>query len=570
MKKVLVVDDNKINRHLLKALLKRNSYEVIEAENGLEAVELYTQHQPFMIFMDLMMPIMDGIESCKRIKAMCGQNSFVPIIFVTAVPDEDKLSQCIESGGDDFIAKPVDLRVLTARIQSMERLCLLYSNYFALVGRIQRDQEIAKTVFNSVILADSPDCGEIKTLLNPAETFSGDMFLSAFSPSGELHVMLADFTGHGLGAAIGALPASDVFKSMIAKGFSGDKVLGEINNKLKRILPTGMFMAVQYAIVRQEFDYVSICICGMPDVFIKDDHGIKQSLQSRSFPLGVISNVDFKKVFEKAPINKGDSLILFTDGVTEAVNLKDELFGQPRLEALLISKDYASVTEAVEKALVDFCEGGEQTDDISLAEVICTDGLFAQEEKDAIPDYVSPIVEFSSVDELKEQWGWRYQLTLAGEELSKLNPIPILISQLKELENELGDNVQALYTILTELYVNSLDHGILKLDSSLKSDPAGFEIYFNEREKRLSALKDGNISFSFEGFRNNKQLKIKITLIDSGEGFDISKVLAKSEKPQGIALCGRGIHLVHELCQSLVYSEPGNKVEVVYTLNDAS
>lgn len=569
MKKALVVDDNKVNRHLLNALLKRNGYQVVEAENGQEAVEQYTEHEPFMIFMDLMMPVMDGIEACKRIKKLCGQTSFVPIIFVTAVSDEDKLTECIESGGDDFIAKPVDLRVLTARIKSMERLCLLYDDYFAMVGRIQKDQEIAKTVFNSVILADSAESGEIKTLLNPAETFSGDMFLSAISPAGELHVMLADFTGHGLGAAIGALPASDVFKAMIAKGFSADKVLSEINGKLKKILPVGMFMAVQYVIVRKEFDYAEVCICGMPDVFIRSNGTIKQSIRSGSFPLGVSSNVDFKSLFQKVSINEGDSIILFTDGVTEAINPEGELFGQPRLEALLESKEHSCVTETVQSVLDEFCAGGEQTDDISLAEIICAEGLFASEEKEVIPDYVIPNVEIADTDAPEGEWGWRYQLTLVGEELAKLNPIPVLISQLQELESKLEDNLQPLYTILTELYINSLDHGILKLDSELKSSPEGFGIYFNEREKRLAALKDGSVSFTFEGFRRDELLKIKITLIDSGEGFDISKVMEKSEHPEQGALCGRGIFLVHELCQSLVYSEPGNKVEVVYTWSDA-
>jgi CheY-like chemotaxis protein len=313
MKKALVVDDNNVNRCLLTALLKRDGYTVVEAEDGLQAIEKYLQHQPNIIFMDLMMPVMDGIESCKKIKAMCDKTSFVPIIFVTAVSDENKLSECIESGGDDFITKPVDLQVLSARIKSMERLSLLYDAHFAMVRRIQRDQELAKNVFNSVIFNDTATCEEIKILLQPAETFSGDMFLSALSPAGELHVMLADFTGHGLGAALGAIPASDVFKAMVAKGFSGDKVLASINKKLKKLLPIGMFMAAQYLIVRKDFDYVSLCICGMPDVFIRDhqEHKIKHRVKSSSFALGVMANIDFRLFFEKVPIVEGDSIAFF-------------------------------------------------------------------------------------------------------------------------------------------------------------------------------------------------------------------------------------------------------------------
>ncbi len=568
MKKALVVDDNKINRHLLNVLLKRNGYEVIEAENGLQAVEQYTLHDPFIVFMDLMMPIMDGIESCKRIKALCGESSFVPIIFVTAVSDDTKLSECIDAGGDDFIAKPVDLRILTARIKSVERLSLLYSNYYAMVDSTQRDQEIAKTVFNKVILADSYDCGEIKTLLEPADMFSGDIFLSAMSPAGELHVMLADFTGHGLKAAIGALPASNVFKAMIAKGFTCDKILGEMNNKLKKILPIGMFMAVQYVVIRKELDYAMVCVCGMPDVFITSGGKIQQQIKSSLYPLSVTSNVDYKPLFEKALISKGDSIILFSDGVIEATNPAQELFGQERLEVLLESQDQRSITEHVKQELADFCEGGEQEDDISLAEVICGEKLFEQQERDMMLD-ISSITDIF-VSEIREDdlWAWHYQLTLAGTELINQDPIPLLISQLKNMEKQLEDHLQPLYTILTELYVNALDHGILGLDSDLKETPEGFGLYFTEREKRLDALTTGNISFSLKGFHQDEQLKIKITIVDSGDGFDISKVLNKPKVSEATMLYGRGIVLVDELCQSLVYSEPGNKVEVVYTWND--
>jgi two-component system, HptB-dependent secretion and biofilm response regulator len=582
MKKALVVDDNNVNRCLLMALLKRHGYSVVEAEDGAQAIEKYREHQPNIIFMDLMMPVMDGIESCKKIKALCGKTSFVPIIFVTAVSDEDKLSECIEAGGDDFIGKPVDLQVLKARIKSMERLGLLYDAYFSMVGRIQRDQELAKNVFNSVIFADSPECEEIKLLLQPAETFSGDMFLSAISPAGELHVMLADFTGHGLGAALGAIPASDVFKAMVAKGFSGDKILEAINKKLKKILPIGMFMAAQYLVVRKDFDYVAVCVCGMPDVFIRchQQRRIKHLVKSSSFALGVLGGVDFKQLFEKVTIVKGDSIILCSDGVTEAVNLSDELFGEERLEAILNQSDCLSVIAGVDNAIKAFCENGAQTDDISLAEIVCTDGLFASTEQSEsyLPEYINPpatrVIPIGdspmTTELLKKEWDWKFELTLRGEELAKLNPIPILISQLQELDNKLENSLQSLYTILTELYVNALDHGILKLDSSLKHNPQGFELYFDERETRLSKLDNGYITFSFHGFRQNNQLQIKITIEDSGAGFDITKVLNKSHHPDQVALCGRGIFLVNELCHSLVYSEPGNKVDVVYTCNRAS
>lgn len=577
LKKALVVDDNEINRYLLNAFLSSNDYEVIEAKNGLEAVEKFSLHQPGIIFMDLMMPIMDGIEACKKIKALCGQSSFVSILFVTAVSDEDKLTECIEAGGDDFITKPIDLRILDARIKSLERLNDLYIEHFAMVARVQRDQEIAKNVFNSVVLADSLESNEIKTLLKPAEIFSGDMLLSARSLSGDVHIMLADFTGHGLGAAIGAIPASDVFKAMTSKGFSGEKTLTAVNSKLKRILPTGMFMAVQYAIIRKELDYASICVCGMPDVLIRNSktQKITQRISSKTFPLGVSANVDFSQIFEKIPITNNDSIILFTDGVTEATDPNGKLFGQDRLENLLEASNGNNSIKNVELAIKQFCDNGEQTDDISLAEIICSDKLFIPEvvESSLNHDQIMPEMELISMTHQEDsdnentiETTWEYILTLKGQELVKINPIPILIGQLHELNNQLDEHAHPLYTILTELYVNALDHGILNLDSSLKHSPKGFESYFNERENRLKNLKHDKISFIFKGFYQKGSLKIKITIIDSGNGFNTEKILEKIT-PKKLALSGRGIYLVHELCESIVYNQQGNKVEVVYVWN---
>jgi hypothetical protein len=336
-----------------------------------------------------------------------------------------------------------------------------------------------------------------------------------------------------------------------------------------------MFMAAQYLIVRKDFDYVSICICGMPDVFIRDhaEHKIKHRVKSASFALGVVTEIDFKSLFEKVSIIEGDSIILCSDGVTESVSFEHELFGEKRLENIINDRECVSVIDGVEKAISEFCGGGAQTDDISLAEIICTESLFLNSQSydedlfcelglDA-PAQANRVAE-STLDFLDQDSNWKYQLTLKGNELAKLNPIPILISQLQELDNQLEHSLQSLYTILTELYINALDHGVLKLDSQLKSSPQGFEIYFDEREKRLSALESGYINFSFRGLNENGQLKINITIEDSGSGFDIEQVLTRYVHPNEMALCGRGIFLVHELCHSLVYSEPGNKVDVVY------
>ncbi|MEW8431811.1 MAG: response regulator, partial [Candidatus Thiodiazotropha sp.] len=101
----LIVEDEVTNRMILKALLKKRGYNVIEAENGVEAIQQFREHAPDLIFMDVMMPVMDGYEAAGEIKQLAG-DQFVPIIFLTAMSDEEALARCVEVGGDDFLSKP--------------------------------------------------------------------------------------------------------------------------------------------------------------------------------------------------------------------------------------------------------------------------------------------------------------------------------------------------------------------------------------------------------------------------------------------------------------------------------
>ena len=99
--RILVADDDTANNMLLRALLEEQGYEVLSAANGQEAVDLYRAELPDMVLMDVKMPIMDGYEAAQQIKSI-PIDGFVPLIFLTAMTEEEGLVKCIESGGDDF------------------------------------------------------------------------------------------------------------------------------------------------------------------------------------------------------------------------------------------------------------------------------------------------------------------------------------------------------------------------------------------------------------------------------------------------------------------------------------
>jgi DNA-binding response OmpR family regulator len=117
--KVLVVDDEIEIRDMLGIFLKEQGYEAILASNGEDAVELAEKENPVVILLDILMPGMDGIEICKRLKAK-EKTRFIPVIIATAL--WDRYMDAVEAGADDFITKPFNLTELSHRVKSIIRV----------------------------------------------------------------------------------------------------------------------------------------------------------------------------------------------------------------------------------------------------------------------------------------------------------------------------------------------------------------------------------------------------------------------------------------------------------------
>jgi two-component system, HptB-dependent secretion and biofilm response regulator len=559
----LVVDDELSNRVILKALLKRLGYQVTEARDGREAVSLFQIEVPDVVFMDVMMPEMDGYEAAARIKAQV-EAGFVPIIFLTALTDENALVRCIEAGGDDFLTKPFSHAILRSKLQAMERIRALHHEVKNLYSRMRQEEEIAQEVFSTAVLADNVAMDVIPHRLQSAAIFSGDLLLTARTPSGDLHLLLGDFTGHGLSAALGALPTAEVFRAMTAKGFSPEQILTSVNRKLHGLLPTGMFLAATFVRLPHTLDYVQIFNCGLPEGLVLDAAGtaICHRVVSRLLPLGIVAQQDVAIGMQHIPVGPGWRVLLASDGVTEAHGPNGVLFGQARFEAAIAAAAGGpSSLDAINRALDEFCCDVPQADDISLVEIPCLPALFAAgamgtQEPGPVPPIPKGVPGAAEIL-------WQVALSLRGERLGQLDPVPLLINQIQELENDTFD-IRPLFTLLTELYVNALDHGVLGLPSSLKADAEGFVRYFGERERRLAVLTHGHqvrLSVVCEQSGEDRHLRIRVE--DSGRGFDHEAALAAAR--QGPAsLHGRGIMLMRALCSSLTYEGRGNQVEAVY------
>ncbi len=561
----LVVDDKQSNRMLLKALLVKEGFRVILAEDGEQGVERFEKEGADIVFMDVLMPGIGGYEATRRIKSLAGAH-FVPVIFLTALTDKDALVKCLEVGGDDFLTKPYDHEIFKAKMLAAERTRDLHrkireqhKELSVLHGYMQRELEIAEQIFTNAVAAPNIALDSIQSLLRPAATFNGDLLLTAWRPSGELNILLGDFTGHGLTAAVGALPVSEVFRAMTKKGFAASDILEELNNKLSTLLPVDMFMAACFLTVDTESRSAAVWNGGMPDILVVSKEGaVLKSLPSVHRPLGISGSLEKKLKAERVELNIDDHILLLSDGLLDARDPDGQMFGQTRLEQLVQSSGSgAAVFGMLTEALDDFCQDCPQDDDITLVSIPCRPELVANGQE---KNNISTEPRGNRGNSL-----WQWSLELHGSGLRTTDPVPLAVAQFQELQHP-GTQREVLYTVLSELFSNALDHGVLGLSSASKNSAEGFSSYYAEREKRLSVIDEGYVRIGLAHLPEGQGGRLTIRVEDSGEGFDYRTVFRNAELnlSDNAGYAGRGIPLLKELCESLRFEGTGNCVEAVY------
>ena len=118
---ILVADDNETNRYILRTRLRSQGYELLEAADGQEALSVARRHHPDLILLDVMMPKINGVEVCRRLKSDADL-PFIPIVLVTAKVDTKDVVAGLEAGADEYLTKPVDQTGLVARVKAMLRM----------------------------------------------------------------------------------------------------------------------------------------------------------------------------------------------------------------------------------------------------------------------------------------------------------------------------------------------------------------------------------------------------------------------------------------------------------------
>lgn len=365
--KILIAEHSPTGRNQLTQMLELDGHQVLQASTWEECLMQFTGHQPDLVLLEPTLPGAGGACCVPEIKRLSPER-FVPVILVTAISDPLTLARFLESAADDFIDPPYDHYVLKAKIAGFERVDEIYrrlEKFHALTGQ---EIKLAKHMFDAIINRKSQPAPHLQHWSLAAGHFSGDLLIFERTPDDTLHIMLGDFTGHGLVAAVGALPTSDIFYAMTQKGFSIGEIAAEINRKLHWLLPIGQFCSASLLSISPRANRVEMWNGGLPPVLlVNGQHEIAHRLSSDKLPLGILDAQSFDASTTSVATREVCHVILYSDGLVEARNAQGQEFGDHRLAgALGAANAGVSLTQQIKAAVIDFLGGLEPHDDVSL------------------------------------------------------------------------------------------------------------------------------------------------------------------------------------------------------------
>lgn len=394
---ILIVDDSRSYRHLLGSMLSKWGYRVLEAQDGVHALALLEAQTINAIISDWEMPQMDGVALCRQIRQR-DFGHYIYAILVTARQSIDDLVQGLESGADDFLSKPVNQSQLRARLHAAERILTLESTLAVRNQRlssayqqIEQDLQAAARLQRSVLPAAALAFSGYQAdwMFLPSAYVSGDLLNYFALDSRHLAFYCIDVAGHGVSAAMLSLAVAREFltgrideRLLIVEGcvVAPHQVVAALNRRfcLDNEEVTSYFTLI-YGFIDTQTGLGALCQAGHPTPFIIRRDGALRTIGHGGVPVGLFPQSEYQSCeFSLAP---GERLYLYSDGISECENRAGELYGETRLQHLLIEQrrqERSEIFQCVERELVDWCRPESEAlteygrffnDDISLVAI---------------------------------------------------------------------------------------------------------------------------------------------------------------------------------------------------------
>jgi len=442
-------------------------------------------------------------------------------------------------------------RVVQLQQQFLEKILVLEEQN----DRVDEEQRIGSFIMGRMTDIQQQLAPVVHRYTKPAGHLSGDVLIAASTPANVIHVLLADAVGHGLTAAINVLPLCQAFYDLTDKGFSIERIATDLNLLINQFMPVDRFVSATLISINHQTHVIEVWNGGIPALqLFSRDGSVLHSFASRHMPLGILPGESFSAKPESVLYEQDCQLCLFSDGFVEARSPQGEDFGNKRVVELLGKMTQESRFDGLVIALERHLQGESAHDDISLALVDIS--------LEIGPEMLACHVNSQQAEQPSDDW--RIAISLGASELKYLDVVPLLTQIIANI-HVTREHHSSLFLILSELFNNALDHGVLQLDSGIKHGADGFDKFLQQRVLRMQALSSGKIGVEIERALLNGMQAVKIRVTDSGKGFDYTAIRSGSGRDQlAQAQYGRGIALVKSLAYKLEYAGNGNDVAAYY------
>lgn len=390
MQHVLIVDDSRLQRRILRSFLERQGLTVAEAATGAEALELAGAQAFDLVLSDWMMPGMNGLEFCRAFREM-SRESYAYFILLTSKSEKDEVALGLDAGADDFLTKPLHPDELRARITAGERILRIerelvekarlvsetLTELQSLYDCLDRDLVEARKLQQSLVRERHRklDGGEVSLLLRPSGHVGGD--LVGFFPISDSRVALfsLDVSGHGVASALmtarlagllsGHTPEQNIALLSGADARSPAAICAHLNRLLCEEMETDQYLTLAYADVDLESGLCTMAQAGHPHPVWQRGLSSPQFLGQGGLPIGLLAQAEYESF--SVTLQPGDRILLLSDGITECPDDAGAELGEDGLSRFLTENSHngPALLDALVAHLVAHAGGAEFRDDVS-------------------------------------------------------------------------------------------------------------------------------------------------------------------------------------------------------------
>lgn len=366
--RILIVDDVKANVDVLVNAL-RDEYKLAVALDGESALRSVDKAVPDLVLLDIMMPGIDGYEVCRRLRAR-EETRQLPVMFLSALEDVANKTMGFEVGGNDYLTKPFEILEVKARVRSLLE-AKLYAD--AVREAAARDLRIAREIQMGILPADLAGFTkglplEVAAAIEPARQVGGDLYEVLRPADDRVVVALGDVSGKGIPASLFMAVAITVLRTLARDLTDPAEILRRLSDELADRNPRGMFVTIQCLVFDFAAGRVAIAGAGHHELAIlAPGQPPRLAYPSTGLPAGLMPGNVIQS--ETMALSPGDTFVLFSDGVSEAMDIADEFFGEPRLVSTLLplaEAPVATIVETVMTAVHGFAGAAKQSDDITV------------------------------------------------------------------------------------------------------------------------------------------------------------------------------------------------------------